>query len=304
VVDAGASGQGTFSFSSMAASPIEVESLGGHSMTTLGGIIKVDLGGPMDGNLLNGWFNMPDGRPFGAPFQLFDDGVHGDGLAGDGRFASEQFVPPAAGAAYLGVEGESNGEAITRFDLAVFSFQPEEIRAPGRAANYGGSTPVTFEVHNLDSVDHCYYLALTCRPTADGRPVLHVWQGAALDTVQVYLESGVVNNTLPSEMSGILTISAVGRKRARWRLGQHDYPPRSPASIDVFNSSRFLRPNGNDAITLNFGPMTRRQRRRRNNNPARPNADASQRADQGFSVFTAGIHLHGRSRPRSTRRLP
>src|SRR5690606_24158103 len=80
IVAAGPGGEGTFSFTSMAASPISVESVGPRNLGTgsSDGIV-VEMGGPLDSNKLTGWFVRPDGKPFGAPFDLFDDGTHNDG---------------------------------------------------------------------------------------------------------------------------------------------------------------------------------------------------------------------------------
>ena len=56
-VDAGPTGEGTFSFTSIAASPIAVDSSGDHTLSTFGGYpLLVNLGLAVDGNILTGWF--------------------------------------------------------------------------------------------------------------------------------------------------------------------------------------------------------------------------------------------------------
>ncbi|NJM40917.1 MAG: hypothetical protein HC853_09150, partial [Anaerolineae bacterium] len=52
-----------------------------------------------------------------------DDGAHGDGGAGDGRFGTTDFVPPGAGVGFLWVSGNVSGTEIVRSDPVPFNFQ-------------------------------------------------------------------------------------------------------------------------------------------------------------------------------------
>jgi hypothetical protein len=112
VVSAGATGAGTFSFTSFAASPIKVESKTDHMLSTSGPLtFNIDLGQAADGGVLTGWMLDPTGLPFGSAFSLYDDGTHGDGKSGDGRFGSDDFNPPGPGRAYLWVQGLEAGRS-------------------------------------------------------------------------------------------------------------------------------------------------------------------------------------------------
>ena len=122
VVDAGSSGEGTFSFTSFAASPLAVESKFDHSLSTNIHNLLIDLTQPVDGGVLTGHFLLQNGAPFGGNFSFFDDGTHGDGKAGDGLFGSEVFTPPAAGSTFLRLAGQVGGENFERIDPRSLHF--------------------------------------------------------------------------------------------------------------------------------------------------------------------------------------
>lgn len=156
-VSPGASGAGTFSFSSMAASPISAESPGDHSRSTLSNSpLLLNLGQAISGNVLQAWFHQPNGQTPCPPFSLFDDGAHGDGLAGDGRFGSAAFSICQPGTAYLRVRGIHNGVTFEREDPIPFTFQPLQVTSLGDGANFGFNTPLQFRLSNDDTVLHCY----------------------------------------------------------------------------------------------------------------------------------------------------
>ena len=258
VVDAGPSGEGTFSFTSMAASPIEVKGTGSHSLPTLGGLLNLDLGLPVDGNILTGWFMTPADQGFGASFSLFDDGAHGDGKAGDGRFGSDNFTPPGAGTGYLWVEGALAGEAFKRIDPVPYAFQPVSVDGPAQAANYGAATDVTFDLHNYDTYNHCYYVTFEVPEGwhVDGLPIPYVCANAnsmVQIPVQVYMAAGLTND-LPSGTSGEMAISVSEMEEGIMSdaTSVHIRRYRPAAEIRVFNPTRFLRPNGSDQTTLHF----------------------------------------------------
>ena len=123
VIDAGSSGSGTYSFTSFATSPIVVEGQVSHSLSLGSQQLMVHMNAPVDGNMLTGHFNLLNGSPFGYNFSLYDDGLHGDNLPGDGFFGNNTFYPPGAGAAYLTLQGLYNGEAFTRIDPVPYTFE-------------------------------------------------------------------------------------------------------------------------------------------------------------------------------------
>jgi len=88
----GLSGEGTFSFTSFAASPLAVESKFDHSLSTSAHNLLVGLTQGVDGGVLTGTSCCKTALLlWGGSFSFFDDGAHGDGKAGDGMFGSEVF---------------------------------------------------------------------------------------------------------------------------------------------------------------------------------------------------------------------
>jgi hypothetical protein len=157
-VSVGPSGNATFSFNALAASELRASSPGPHTLATRSRNFLVDLERASDNGQLQGWFQTVSGAAFGSPFTLYDDGLHNDGEAGDGRFGSDAFTPPSAGAAYLWVEGTINGTEFKRSDPTPFNFQPLYIYPPLYQEGYYGTATVevVFWAENLHSVDHCY----------------------------------------------------------------------------------------------------------------------------------------------------
>ncbi len=157
-ISVGPSGNATFSFNALAASDLRASSPGLHTLSTKSHNFLLDLGRTTDNRQLRGWLQTVSGASFGSPFILYDDGLHNDGEAGDGRFGSDAFTPPSAGAAYLWVQGTINGTEFKRSDPAPFNFQPLHIYPPLYQEGYYGTAAVevVFWAENLHSVEHCY----------------------------------------------------------------------------------------------------------------------------------------------------
>jgi hypothetical protein len=252
VVDAGPTGEGTFSFISFAASPIAVESEMDHTIPIGGNFnFLIDLGGPADGILI-GLLRDASGLPFGPSFSLYDDGAHGDGAAGDGRFGSDDLAPPGIGLAYLWVEGSSGGTPFLRQEPVPYSFQPVSITGPARAANFGGGTPLEFQVTNHDAYTHCYWYSYAAPDGwwVDGLggffPIVCLNPGETfVETATAYMAAGYTND-LPSGTSGEITLSLT-----EWEQGQMSDSTsvvitrrRDPASIVFSHSTAPLPPGG------------------------------------------------------------
>lgn len=263
VVSVGPSGNGTFSFNALAASDLRASSPDRHTLATLDHNFLLDLGRATDDGLLQGWLQTPAGVAFGSPFTLYDDGVHNDGEAGDGRFGSDLFTPPAAGAAYLWVQGTTGGIDFKRSDPAPFNFQPLRIWPPLYQEGYygGGAVEVVFWAENRHSVDHCYGVEISVpegwtyySPEALGVCI------AANTTAPIYAyvsramsaetlgEVGEVTLTLTERDDGAIT----GSERGRVALFR---PPVALAFDNrVEGMGLALRPNGTDTaeMTLNL----------------------------------------------------
>lgn len=158
-VNVGATGEATFSFNALAASPIRATGLGKRTLSLSEQTLRVDLGRRADGGVLNGWLQTATGDRFGSAFTLFDDGVHADGQRGDGVFGSDSYTPPGRGVAYLWTQGKIGGERIERSDPAPFNFQPIDVQpeTPLLQGFFGSAALVGFAVTNQDTIQRCYY---------------------------------------------------------------------------------------------------------------------------------------------------
>ncbi len=256
VVDAGSTGEGTFSFISIAASPIAVDSSGDHTLSIAGGYpLFVNLGLAVDGNALTGWFTQPDDTPCGSPFALYDDGAHGDNAAGDGIFGSPPYFPAGACTAYLRVEGTLDGGAFQRIDPVPYSFQPVSIESLGDGANFGGGTTLQFELHNADVHDH-WYLYSYQAPEGWWLDGLGVWGFIHLSAGQTFTEDAIAymgagyTNDLPSGTTGefALTITEIEEgiisDSATARVTRY----RDPDAIAIHNPTFILRPGGDSTV--------------------------------------------------------
>jgi hypothetical protein len=220
VVDAGASGDGTFSFSALAASALRAEGDDARMRSLSAARITTRLGRAADGNRLSAWLQAPNGARFGAAFDMFDDGAHGDGAPGDGVFGSNPFAPSLAGVAYLWISGTLNGEAFTRSDPVPYNFQPLRVTSRGDVANDGGISLLTFDLENQDSVTRCYGSDLTL---PDGwvqvttlLPTGICLNPATSGTVQLLVRMSASDpNTLRSGTSGDVTVTFTDTEAGR-----------------------------------------------------------------------------------------
>jgi hypothetical protein len=216
-VTPGGSGAGTFMFSAIGASTVNPTVTGQRAFSTGGPQnFRMILGRPVAGNQMDGWFTRPDGTPFGAPFRFYDDGQHNDGAAGDGRFGSDAFTPPAGGVAYLWLKGTADGAQFVRSEPIPFTFQPLEVNSLGDGDNYGDVTKLVFEIKNLDTLAHCYYRNAIIPPgwTANWNNFtfdelvggLCINAGASVTRTLDVKMATVSPNDLPSGASGDVTV--------------------------------------------------------------------------------------------------
>lgn len=251
-VDAGPSGGGTFGFTSFATSPVAVRGAGDHSLPLGIHAIQVDFGQPLDGNVATGFFQLPNGSPFGGNFPLFDDGAHGDGSPGDGLFGTLAFEPTVAGTAYLGGMGTLGGVEFTRVDPVPYSFQPLSVTPPeGEQVNNGALTTLQFGVTNQDEFDHCY-IGTAQAPAGWGAgqlsPTFCLDAGETM-TRTVIVSLGGLPNTAPSGTDGVVTF-AVQETEQGLITGSASAivtRRRPPAEIRIENPTLYLRPNGDIA---------------------------------------------------------
>ena len=254
-IDAGATGEGTFSFNALAASPIQPKGLGKHARALKEHRFQLDLGRTTDNNVLTGWLRTATGASFGATFGLFDDGAHDDGEAGDGIFNSESFTPPGRGVAYLWVQGAVDGETITRSEPAPYNFQPVDVEAEWAEAQgfLGSAAAVSFLVTNQDSVQRCYRAEISVpegwsfTPIADFCVAPNATNGPytfvdhPLDD-QPGGSTGEVSATFTEVTEGAI----VGGATATVRL----YRPLQSVAFDNRWGDTYLRPNGTDTVSL------------------------------------------------------
>ena len=248
IVDAGPSGEGTFSLSSMAASAISAKSITPHNMGTVAGSgIVVDMGKPLGGVKLNGRFVRPDNQPFGSAFEFFDDGVHQDGRAGDGIYGSSPYTPQGMGTAYLHVTGTYQGASFERTDPVPFSFQPVTLESLGNGASGGGATQLQFRLTNLDTVAHGYALSasLPLNWSINISNSVKVNAGQSL-TINASTTMGPNTAGLPSGASGEVVLSATEEEQGVMAAAASAVVTRHrlPAAIDIFNNILYLRPGG------------------------------------------------------------
>jgi hypothetical protein len=154
------SGEGSFSFSSSGDSGINLEYLGSTSWAQ-GAMeqLRARLSGPVD----TAEFQLvtPEGTLVDI-LPLFDDGVHGDGEAGDGFFAGS-YTPTAQGNYYLRVEGlDDNGDPYTRMATKVIRVHTLQVVAPdGQSAEPGDTILYEFTIYNTGGTAQTYNLSLS-----------------------------------------------------------------------------------------------------------------------------------------------
>ncbi len=255
VIDAGPTGEGTFSFNALAASPLRVESLIPHILSLKVQPLRIDLGRPFDENVLQAWFEGPNGAVVGTPLTLYDDGNHDDGPAGDGIFALPEFSPATSGVAYLWVEGSVDGVTVRRSDLIPHNFQPLDVEPSSTQieAFYDEALRIGFSVTNQNSLPVCFSVAVSAPSdwavTPEGSSLCLDGGGASPFGVTVLRQSGdrlgergEVVLTLTEQQEEIITGSAAVEVAFFRQLAGAQFDNRA-----AYGS---LRPNGTDTADL------------------------------------------------------
>lgn len=252
-IGAGPTGGGTFSFTSFATSPIAVEGLGDRSLPSVGTQpIHIDLGRPVDGNQMSGFFLFPDGSIFSGGFTLYDDGLHDDYGAGDGIFGAPAFEPTTSGTAYLWVQGTVGGVEFVRNDPVPYTFHPLTVRSLGDAdTNDGLGANLQFSVKNEDVHDHCYRVRTQSPEGWSPSTVSSLCLAAGKSTV---LNVNVLLQLKPPDVlrSGtrgdvVLSVTEVERGIITNSDSAQVTRRRPPAGIGIGSPMRYIRPDGDTA---------------------------------------------------------
>jgi hypothetical protein len=260
IIDAGSTGEATFSFNALAASPIEANSPTKRLMASKGAqSLRVNLGGPASGNQITGWLQQPNGARWGDSFALFDDGAHGDGRAGDGRFGTTDFVPPGEGVGFLWVGGNISGTEIVRSDPVPFTFQPLIVNITEDNIPNDNDAPRVQPVDfiNLDtSRAICVNVSVTVPDTWS-----YAWD---IPTSCLNIPAGGSRTGLltvspawyhaPSLSEAEITVSAVDADEGSISASDNaTFVRRRVASHLVFDEvpkDAYMRPNGSDFVTV------------------------------------------------------
>jgi hypothetical protein len=265
-VSAGSTGEGTFSFSTLAASAISASSSFDHQLA-LGqpAPIFVKLGTTATGNQLSAWLQRPDGSRMGSEFTLFDDGAHGDRGAGDGLFGLPDFVPTAEGVAYLNVRATVNGETIQRTDPTPYNFQPFSIVGPAEVAALGAEVAIDYTMTNLSDTRYCYTpqfqlpegwsatWAFTLGEVINGF-CLNPGEAA---TRTLNLTAPSLGGVVPPRTSGEIALSF--RESERGQISDAittkvtRFNPPATVAIENHYTSSYVRPNATDTVSLTVG---------------------------------------------------
>ncbi len=252
-IGAGPTGGGTFSFTSFATSPIAVKGLGDRSLPSVGTQpIHINLGRPVDGNQMSGFFLFPDGSIFSGGFTLYDDGLHDDYGAGDGIFGAPAFEPTNSGTAYLWVQGTVGGVEFVRSDPVPYTFHPLTVRSLGDAdTNDGLGANLQFSVKNEDVHDHCYRVRTQSpegwSPSTVSSLCLAAGESTVLN-VNVLLQLKPPD-FLPSGTKGdvVLSVTEVERGIITNSDSAQVTRRRPPAEIGIGSPMRYIRPDGDRA---------------------------------------------------------
>ena len=95
-----------------------------------------------------------------ANFQLFDDGAHGDGRAGDGLFSLPDSPCPRQGRrAFSGCRAASAAQPFVRSDPVPYNFQPLEVTAQSRtcALPLAGGRRAWYQIKKLRQRQQCFF---------------------------------------------------------------------------------------------------------------------------------------------------
>ena len=153
------SGDGTFTLSTSGNSSISLEYL---SDTSLAKDKAVHLLASLTGPVASASFQFVhlDGTLL-QTVNLFDDGLHEDGVAGDGIYGIP-YTPTTAGNFYFRVEGTtSDSTEFERIATEMIRVQTLSVVAPADQAVSPGTTQVyDFSITNVGTVDETYDLAI------------------------------------------------------------------------------------------------------------------------------------------------
>ena len=271
-VDAQA-GEATFTFSALAASSIAASTVGERNLPTVGSVrLAVKLGAAADGNTLTAWLQRPNGQRFGDSFQLFDDGAHDDGRAGDGLFSLPTFTAPGKGVAYLWVQGAIGGQGFVRSDPVPYNFQPLEVKVLLKNQVYTGpAVRVWMQITNYGNVQQCFYYGdrvtvpdgwsyfWEIPPGDDGSEQLFgvcIPAGQTIERLLQIIPSGEFDAG-PSGASGEVAVTFAERERGAISDSDSFTVTRSREAVlvSILNplGEAALRPNGVDTATLTVG---------------------------------------------------
>jgi hypothetical protein len=266
-------GEATFTFSGLAASSIAASTTGERSLPSTGAVrLAVRLPQVADGNLLSAWLQRPNGERFGSPFQLFDDGGHGDGRAGDGLFSLPDFNAPGAGVAFLWVQGAIGGQGFVRSDPVPYNFQPLLVAAVDKELEFTGpAVPVYLRITNYDNRTQCFYYGdrvtvpdgwgyfWSLPPGDDGTEQFFgvcIGAGLTIERQLNIIPSGEFDGG-PSGARGEVSVTFVERERGAISssAGATITRYREAVELRILNplGEAALRPNGVDTVTLSVG---------------------------------------------------
>ncbi len=257
VISVGGTGEGTFSFNALAASAINPTGLGKKNVSIQDQGFKLDLGRTADDGILTGWLQTPAGARFGSNFTFYDDGVHGDDLAGDGIFGSDNFKPPGRGVAYLWMQGTLDGETITRNDPAPYNFQPIEVQpeVPYVQGFMGASVTVGYAVTNLDSIQRCYNWEVNVPSGwvfggSSGSPFCVAAGATAHPFVSFSYPLDNQPGGVTSDLSATFTEASEGRTIGSATSTVAFFRPLATIEFDNRWIDTYLRPNNTDTVSL------------------------------------------------------
>ncbi len=270
VVDAGSAGQATYSFTGMAESDLEVEGFYDRQAPSFkANKLLVRLGSATDGNTVQAWLQRPDGSRMGAPFTLYDNGLQGDGQAGDGQFGLLNFAPPGRGVAWLWVQGALGGQSFMRMDPAPISLQPFEISlvTPGAVPNDGSPFTVAVRIESHDPRLRCYTPTFELPPgwnveweIGEGYPCLNAGQ-SVVRTITLYPDwssvSAAAGDAAMATRSGAQAVVGMSMQEQyddsladSLEIAVQYFKPAASIVIDEIPLGQYLRPNGADTMPI------------------------------------------------------
>ena len=256
-VAVGATGEGTFSFNALAASPLRATGLGKRTLSLSPQTFTVDLGRRTDDGLLAGWLQTATGASFGSTFALFDDGNHADGAPGDGVFGSDIFTPPGSGVAYLWTSATVGGEPITRSDPTPYNFQPVDVQpeTPYVQGFLGSSLNISFAVTNQETVQRCFYWQIAVPmgwnfEGSSGSPFCIPAGGTAHPSATFSHPLDDRQGGVTSELGATFFEAEEARIVGGAAVTAAFFRPLTSVAFDNRFGAISLRPNGTDAVDL------------------------------------------------------